>query len=111
MIKIHILILSFFFFLPQIFNKKKNQLEDDPDSDLYSQLGNIVKVIDEYRGMDKGVLVHCRAGASRSVAVVVAYLMKKEKLTVDEALMKVKSIRGERAQPNEGFMQQLKKFE
>jgi protein-tyrosine phosphatase len=50
------------------------------------------------------VLVHCRAGASRSVTVVCLYLVKHEGLTFDEALQKVKQERN-RANPNPGIRQ------
>lgn len=56
------------------------------------------------------VLVHCNWGKSRSVAMVLAYLMKRKGLTLDGALAYVQSKRCI-AQPNEGFMRQLKAYE
>ncbi|KAF3992979.1 hypothetical protein FT663_00332 [Candidozyma haemuli var. vulneris] len=56
------------------------------------------------------VLVHCAQGVSRSVAVVMAYLMYKYKLKIPQALHAVKR-RSESAQPNEGFMKQLELFQ
>ncbi|XP_035226324.1 dual specificity protein phosphatase 3-like [Stegodyphus dumicola] len=51
------------------------------------------------------VLVHCRAGISRSATLVCAYLMLKEGFSVQEA---VKAVRKHRAIiPNDGFLQQL----
>lgn len=56
------------------------------------------------------MLVHCYAGVSRSVTIVVAYIMKKYNWNVDEALNFVKEKRVV-AKPNDGFMKQLKQFE
>ncbi|OBA23591.1 dual specificity protein phosphatase 12 [Metschnikowia bicuspidata var. bicuspidata NRRL YB-4993] len=56
------------------------------------------------------VLVHCAQGQSRSVTVVAAYLMYKYKLSVAQALHAVRrKVAG--AQPNEGFLEQLRVFE
>mmetsp|Transcript_54378 Transcript_54378/g.90222 ORF Transcript_54378/g.90222 Transcript_54378/m.90222 type:complete len:344 (+) Transcript_54378:23-1054(+) len=54
------------------------------------------------------VLVHCERGASRSVSVVVSYMIatSKGKLTLAEALANVKA-RRPCAQPNIGFLGQL----
>lgn len=38
------------------------------------------------RASGRNILVHCHAGVSRSAAVVCAYLMKKHKWTLDQAL-------------------------
>ena len=42
-------------------------------------------VSDEGRDGKSGVLVHCLAGVSRSVTVTVAYLMYKNRLTLNDA--------------------------
>ncbi|PWA38896.1 dual specificity protein phosphatase 1 [Artemisia annua] len=57
-----------------------------------------------------GVLVHCFVGRSRSVTVVLAYLMKKHGMSLSEALDLVKSKRSV-ASPNSGFMLQLQNYE
>ncbi|KAF9975471.1 dual specificity phosphatase 12 [Actinomortierella ambigua] len=61
--------------------------------------------------LEKGgkVLVHCVAGASRSATIVCAYLMKLQKLKVEEALEFVRSKRP-LVGPNEGFMSQLQMY-
>lgn len=51
------------------------------------------------------VLVHCQAGCSRSVALVVAYVMATRGVGRDEALQLVRRRRTQ-AEPNEGFMEQ-----
>ncbi|KAK6458927.1 nitrogen starvation-induced protein phosphatase [Scheffersomyces xylosifermentans] len=52
------------------------------------------------------VLVHCSQGVSRSVTIIIAYLMKKYKLAIDQALHAV-TRKVPEAQPNAGFMEQL----
>jgi protein-tyrosine phosphatase len=56
-----------------------------------------------------GVLVHCCAGQSRSVAFVMGYLMWRYGMGVDQALECVRRVRP-CAMPNEGFMEQLRRF-
>ena len=56
------------------------------------------------------VLVHCRAGVSRSATLVIAYLMKRHGMSLDDALAHVRAKRP-RIAPNEGFIQQLRAFE
>lgn len=65
--------------------------------------------IDE--ALSKGnVLVHCGAGISRSATIIIAYLMKKNKWTMDHSLKLIQGARPN-ANPNLGFRKQLKEFE
>jgi protein-tyrosine phosphatase len=54
-----------------------------------------------------GVLVHCHAGHSRSVTLVMNYLMTIHTMTFDEAMALVKQ-RRPTANPNPGFVAKLK---
>ncbi|XP_035220928.1 dual specificity protein phosphatase MPK-4-like isoform X2 [Stegodyphus dumicola] len=84
-------------------------LEDSPDCDILSCFERSNAFIKE--GQDKGgCLVHCYGGVSRSATLVVAYLMKKYSIGVDEALQKVKNKRY-CACPNAGFLSQLRLYE
>jgi dual specificity MAP kinase phosphatase len=56
------------------------------------------------------VLVHCQAGVSRSPTIVIAYLMRKLKLKMNDAYGKVREKRPIVA-PNLIFMSQLMDFE
>jgi len=56
------------------------------------------------------VLVHCRAGISRSASVVIAFLMKHENISFDDALETVRNARP-RVHPNRGFRSQLELLE
>lgn len=65
---------------------------------------------EEARSSDKGVLVHCLAGVSRSVTITVAYLMHKCSLSLNDAFNLVRS-RKSNVAPNFHFMEQLLSFE
>ena len=56
------------------------------------------------------VLVHCKYGVSRSVAFVIAYLIKYMKYTADSALKFLMTKRN-KIKPNEGFMEQLYNYQ
>lgn len=73
---------------------------------FYEQAANFIE-----GALDSGgsVLVHCRQGMSRSAALLLAYMMIKKKIPLEEA---VRIIRKEREiLPNEGFLQQLIDYE
>ena len=55
------------------------------------------------------VVVHCQAGVSRSVSLVMAYLIRKQRLSYEEAFSQVQAKRAV-ANPNKGFVKQLRKF-
>lgn len=65
---------------------------------------------DEARSHQKGVLVHCLAGISRSVTITVAYLMYKCSLNLNDAFNLVRERKSNIA-PNFYFMEQLHNFE
>jgi len=56
------------------------------------------------------ILVHCFAGRSRSVAIILAYLVYKMRIPLSVALLHVRQFRAS-ANPNIGFINQLKAFE
>jgi len=55
-------------------------------------------------------MVHCLAGVSRSVSLVISYLIKHKGLSFQRAFDTVKS-RRRIIHPNDGFIHHLKKFE
>ncbi|KAL2320647.1 hypothetical protein Fmac_029616 [Flemingia macrophylla] len=84
-------------------------LRDTENEDLLDYLEVCIDFID--RGRKEGsVLVHCFAGVSRSAAVITAYLMKTERLSVEDALESLRQS-CEFVCPNDGFLEQLKMFE
>lgn len=56
------------------------------------------------------VLVNSTLGVSRSAAIICAYMIKHLRLSYDEALTKVKTVRGN-VKPNAGFERQLRAYE
>ena len=85
---------------------------DDEDEILMSHYSKCCDFIDEALSKEEGrVLVHCRAGRSRSVSIVVAYMMNRDKsLSVEKALEVIRETRPN-ADPNPGFLKQLKALE
>jgi hypothetical protein len=60
------------------------------------------------------VLVHCSAGVSRSVSIVVGYMMATRRLKYADALARLAaeySVHGQPPRPNDGFAEQLLTFE
>ena len=56
------------------------------------------------------ILVHCKFGISRSPSFIIAYLIKYNKLSVDDALKFVNRKRFQ-IKPNKGFINQLYIYE
>uniref|UniRef100_A0A8C5LAJ2 protein-tyrosine-phosphatase n=1 Tax=Jaculus jaculus TaxID=51337 RepID=A0A8C5LAJ2_JACJA len=80
------------------------------DQNLSQFFPEAITFIDEARGKNCGVLVHCLAGISRSVTVTVAYLMQKLNLSMKDAYDIVK-MKKSNIYPNFNFMGQLFDFE
>ncbi|CAF0807467.1 unnamed protein product [Didymodactylos carnosus] len=66
--------------------------------------------IEEARLANKSVLCHCVCGISRSTTIVCAYLMKYNSMSLENALLQIKSKRSI-IQPNIGFLKQLVEFD
>lgn len=83
----------------------------DTETETISQhLGPVAQLIHRVVQSNGRVLVHCTRGVSRSVALVMAYLMFSGGLGVLEALRRVQELRP-CADPNQSFMSQLYAFE
>uniref|UniRef100_A0ACD5U5I2 Uncharacterized protein n=1 Tax=Avena sativa TaxID=4498 RepID=A0ACD5U5I2_AVESA len=95
---------------PAEFTYKKIEVLDSPDTDLVKHFGECFTFIDEGVCSGGNVLVHCFAGRSRSVTLVLAYLMNKHQMSLQSAMSLVRSKRPQIG-PNEGFMSQLVNFE
>ncbi|PRQ38818.1 putative phosphoric monoester hydrolase [Rosa chinensis] len=81
-----------------------------PNDFVYKHFDECFDYIEEAKRSGGSVLVHCFVGRSRSVAVVIPYLLKKHGMTLFEALDHVKSGRAWAA-PNAGFSTQLYEYE
>ncbi|CAG5896655.1 unnamed protein product [Menidia menidia] len=83
---------------------------DLPTQNLTQHFKQSIMFMHESRLKREGVLVHCLAGVSRSVTLVVAYIMTVTGLGWQDALAAVRVARP-CAGPNLGFQQQLQEFE
>lgn len=52
--------------------------------------------IDAAQARNEAVLVHCAMGRSRSCSVVAAFLMAKYKISYNEAMFRIRSVRSEK---------------
>jgi len=95
---------------PNVFKYRMLKLLDKPDEDITRYFDETAEYIHEILSKGERVLVHCFAGKSRSTTIMISYLIKYHKMTVDQAL---KTIREKRsvAQPNMGFLKQLRLYE
>ncbi len=68
-------------------------VDDHPSSEetMTQLLPVMVKYIEDHVSKNHDVVVHCFAGQQRSAAVVAAYLMKTQGMTVDQAVEYIKS--------------------
>ncbi|CAN8269612.1 unnamed protein product [Cochlearia groenlandica] len=95
---------------PDDFAYKVIEVVDRYETDLRVYFDECFSFMDEAIESGGGVLVHCFMGVSRSVTIVVAYLMKKHGMSFTKAMELVKSRRPQ-ASPNFGFVSQLRHFE
>ncbi|GAB1600982.1 dual specificity protein phosphatase 19-like [Argonauta hians] len=94
---------------PEHFTYKSIQLYDLPDTKIIDVFDEAFAFIDE--GRRSGcVLVHCNAGISRAASIVIAYLMKTERMSFSNSFWYVKGKRPV-ISPNSGFVEQLYGYE
>lgn len=89
------------------------QCNDYGTSNLLMHMSTVCDFIDNHlpsNGALSNVLIHCWMGISRSAAMLIAYLMRKLGKGRDETLALVRD-KWPRANPNPGFMRQLKVWE
>lgn len=84
--------------------------KDSPNFDFSVYFDECAQFIDSAVSSGGGVLIHCRAGVSRSPTIVIAYMMKYHRMRFAEALDIVTSKRAQ-ALPNTGFREQLLQYE
>jgi len=83
--------------------------KDKTDFNLKRHFEPAIQFIKYGIDRDEAVLVHCNMGVSRSVSIVMAFLMDQYCLSYDQSYALVKERRRE-MRPNSGFEKQLKKF-
>jgi len=79
---------------------------DEPNANIAKHFDRAIEFIDESIKLNKGILIHCVYGVSRSSTLVCAYLIKKYGMTVNTAVRHVQA-RRPKANPNKGFLLQL----
>jgi protein-tyrosine phosphatase len=83
---------------------------DIDETDLMKEFDRANKFIQEAKEQGTCCLVHCKMGVSRSASIVLAYLMKENSWTLEQAYQFAKQRRA-CINPNDGFRQQLKTYE
>ncbi|GMM32230.1 tyrosine protein phosphatase [Martiniozyma asiatica (nom. inval.)] len=87
---------------------------DLSDSNILKYFDEINRLIDQTIG-ERGhltgdaVLVHCQSGVSRSVSIVMEYLMYKFGINLSQAERAIKRVKST-AEPNDGFLRQLNQW-
>jgi len=90
---------------------RKYKLNDTAETDLskiFEESIGFIKCALDVKGSK--VLVHCRAGISRSVTIICAYLIATKRITAKAALKLVRKKRPH-ANPNFGFWKQLREMQ
>jgi predicted protein tyrosine phosphatase len=94
---------------PFDFDYEKANLRDMEGENILEEIIRLLPLIRETILQDKGVLVHCIQGASRSATIVAAYLIQYEHMGAEEALEYMKRKRS-CVNPNQSYREQLNIF-
>lgn len=79
-------------------------------SQITKNLPQLTELIQNAYASKKKVLIHCQCGVSRSASLIVAYMMRYDKLSLNEAYNKLKSVARE-ISPNMSLLFQLMEWE
>lgn len=85
-------------------------IDDSNIDDIYTYFDLFSALIITSLKENKKILVHCYAGISRSVSIILAFLIKYANMSVNNGLKKIKKIRNI-IQPNQSFLKQLYLYE
>lgn len=82
------------------------ELEDNifSDNEMIEIAKKIFIIINSFDG---NILIHCNQGQSRSVSIIIYFLMKQYNYTYDQAFEKIKNIKSD-INPNPAFQKKLK---
>jgi protein-tyrosine phosphatase len=81
-------------------------IEDSHVEDLYTYFDLLSALLITSLKENKKVLIHCHAGISRSVSIIMAFFIKYGNMSLQDALKKIKEKRSI-VGPNQSFMKQL----
>ncbi|ARF08763.1 dual specificity phosphatase [Catovirus CTV1] len=93
---------------PKNYIYKKFELYDNKDENIEKYLLETFEFIKQHK--DKKIFIHCKMGASRSVSVLLYYLMKEYNMNLDNALDYIKD-RRMIINPNSKFIETLRKYD
>ena len=96
--------------LPKDMKQLHLKIKDYDDFNIIDYFEKSNEFINKCKNEGGKLLVHCKFGISRSSTLVIAFLVKYQKFTVEKALEFVREKRNI-VYPNYGFMNQLYKYE
>ncbi|KAL5248987.1 hypothetical protein ACHWQZ_G018000 [Mnemiopsis leidyi] len=95
---------------PEYFEYLNVPVEDRVYADISQHFNKALQFIEHARGEGCSVLVHCRAGISRSATVIIAYLIQYYDYSMEDAFDFIK-VKHPVVSPNFNFMGQLLQFQ
>ena len=96
--------------IPKDIKELHLKIRDNVNFDIFPFFQQANDFINKARLEGGAILIHCKLGISRSAAIILAYLMKYYGFSLNNAIQFIKKQR-DRINPNQGFMEQLKKYE
>lgn len=93
-------------YFTSLFKYLKLGLMDNLEQDLYRSLESAYRFILEGSTGGNKIYIHCHAGISRSVSMLIYFLMKRDKMSFNRALAFIRE-RRPIANPNNHFVSQL----
>ena len=96
--------------LPKDIKELHLKIQDYEGFELFDYFEEANDFISKCKSEGGHLLVHCKYGISRSTSFVIAYLIKNMRYTTDYALKFIQEKR-KQIKPNEGFLEQLYKYE
>jgi len=94
---------------PEDFRYKKIDIRDTKNENFKKYFDECFEFIENAVSKNGKVIVHCAYGISRSSTIVIAYLIRKYRMSYEMAYNLVKNKRNI-IEPNEGFVEQLKEY-
>jgi len=91
---------------PDKFEYQTIAVEDNSTADIKAHFNQAITFIDQIKNKNGKILVHCKAGVSRSATICLAYLISNSKKCLNDAYDEIKSKRRV-ISPNFNFMGQL----
>lgn len=84
--------------------------EDVATAQIGAYFLEVVSAIDEALKDNASILVHCRAGVSRSATLVTAWLIRRQRLSREQAIDKIRAV-WPRIRINSGYLSQLDRWQ